>query len=289
MNEDFVLQYARLKVAEENCLARGVQVPPALRMRMHELEAIAKSRLTPQQLQAALHHVEVAKVRVRADAAREVAERRDKQVTQQVDGTVSSLTAGMLGRAGGLTRKELAAVAAGKALPKGQRMPQAQRDAIYRQQTRAFDPAGKGWGEAEWTKRLDALADATPEQFGALAKQYRADATALRATVDRWRTDRYEHGLRQRREASDRFRGTDPIADRPPNYEERRRATIVNAYLQHTADDIESDADGGRSDALDSFQERIDDSLRTETEPDGRLTRRAHIARAMEQHEQEIA
>jgi hypothetical protein len=282
---DVVRRYAQLQVLAENCRAYGRAVPAAVVQELHQLDAMARARLTPAQLQAAVHHVDVAKMQIRQEQGEARLRHSEQQAQQRIASALRGLTPGMAGRDRGLTLAELRDVAAGKQLPAAKRVTQEERDARIRDQTRKYDPAGQGWAEAEWARRLDELAEADPDRYQELAKGYSAPPEALRAAVGRWRNDRYEYSLARKREAADRERGHEGRPERAPNNDERRRAAVISAYMEHTAKDIEA----GDTDAIDDFDGRICDAYRDEKAPDGSLTRRAIISRAFEHHEQESA
>jgi len=71
-----------------------------------------------------------------------------------------------------------------------------------------------------------------------------------------------------------------------PNARDRRRASIVDSYMNATADSIERNALEGNetSKTMNEFLEYVPDHLLNE-EHDGKPTRRAQIARAMVEQE----
>jgi len=77
-------------------------------------------------------------------------------------------------------------------------------------------------------------------------------------------------------------RGTRPPDTHEPNDRDRRRAAVVDAYLQTSADAIDDDTrrNSESSELLDQLYDRVPEHLLNE-EHDGRPTRRAHIARAL--------
>lgn len=287
--KDIVGEYAQLAVMKEIYDAKGKRPPSDLVRRMQVIETTARARLTPQQFQAALHHVEQAKLHFNHEMQAQAQAREAAEAQAFADRATRDLTSGVVGQSRGLTRAQLSAVAAGRPLPAGPaKLTQAQRDAVFRDRTRAMDPAGKGWGEAEYERRMDALADATPEQFNKIASGYRAHPEQLRTAVRQWKGDRIEYGLMKRRQASDRFHGLEGERTREPNERDRRRATLVSAYLNQSADKIEEDTYRGRdSETLREVGDTRYRELISETEPDGRPSRRAYIAAAMAESENE--
>lgn len=276
---DIVGEYARLAVLRESIEASGRRPPADLIRRISQIETIARARLTPAQLAAATNHVEHAKLRIYEEqtAQREALTRAQAQ--EFADRTTRDLTAGIGGHSKGLTREQLAAAAQGKPIPKPKTMTQAERDAIFRDRTRAMDPQGKGWNEAEYERRMDALADASPQQFETLAKSYKADAAQLRRAADTWKGDRIEYAIKRRR-------GEDKPPERELNDAERRRLTLVNAFVEKSGDQIEDDLrHGRRSEVGKTLNDQVSDDYLNETGPDNQLTRRAHLSRAMEASE----
>lgn len=280
---DVVGEYARLAVLKERIEAKGQRPPSQLIVRMQQIETLARARLTPQQFQAAMTHVEHAKLNFSETLTAQEKAGEEARHKERADRITRELTAGLAGHGKGLSREQLRAVAEGKA-PRA-KMTQAERDALFRERTRAMDPAGKGWSEDEYARRMDALADASPERFAALAKGYRADPDGLRRAAKNWQTERVEYGLQKRREASDKLLGLSG-EPRTPTEADRRRASLVDAYLHHSAEDIDRDTRRGRvSETLRELEGTSYQQMTQETNPEGRPTRRAHIAAAMAESE----
>lgn len=279
---DVIGEYARLIVLRESAEAAGKRPPAELLRRIGEIETLARTRLTPDQLSAALGHVEHAKVRIYEEQAAARAAQVQASAKALADRTTRRLTAGVAGRLHGLTREQLTAAANGKPIPSGKHMTQAERDAAFRDRTRAIDPSGQGWAEAEYERRLNALADASPQEFDRLATGYRADPAQLRRAAAQWRKDRVEVGLRKRREEADRVRGLEK-PDRDLNENDKRRVALVSAFMEHAAEQIEDDTQRGRESTIArELGGHVGRDYLDETGPDDRLTRRAHLARAME-------
>jgi hypothetical protein len=248
---------------------------------MQRIEAFARANFTPLQLQNASRLVEAEKLRLMEGADAVSQERSTAAAHDSVSRMVRDMTPGMFGQPHA-TPEQVRAAAQGKKVPRFERKQatQAERDAAFRQRTRQIDPQGRGWTEAEWEKRMDALADASPEQFGRLASGYRADAQQLQRTARKWKNERIEHGLQKRAQERDRLRGVDKSETHEPNDRDRRRAALVTAFMDHSADAIEHDAHQGRISETSRFiNEDIHDDLLNEKDGEGHLTRRAHLAR----------
>lgn len=288
--QDLIGHAARLSVVRDAYVARGMAVPAHITASLQRIETLARARLSPAQLAAAMHHYEVARMQTQQEAYARQSEQIAARANAQVDQWFGKVTAGMLGQER-LTRDQVQALARGKEVPlRSKRMTQEQRDAAFRERTRTLDPRGNGWTEAEYAKRMDALADATPGTFGALAKGYTVDPSQLRKAANRWKDDRIGYELQKRREAADRSKGLD---NAPPvvTDRDRRRAALIEAYANASADEMERDVQHGRvGRASDSSRELNDElSLETlnETDNEGKLTRRAVMARALESQDSE--
>lgn len=276
-----IQRYAALAVAVQHNRAHGRQVHPAWISEMQRFEAFARANFTPQQLQNATRLVEAEKLRLMEGAEAVAQERTAANAYSSVARTVSEMTHGMFGQPHA-TPEQVRAAAQGKKVPRFERKQatQAERDAAFRQRTRHIDPQGRGWTEAEWEKRMDTLADASPEQFRRLAGSYRADPHELQRSARKWKHERIEHGLQKRAQERDRVRGVSTAETLEPNDRDRRRAALVTAFMDHSADAIETDARDGRVSETSRFiNEDISDDLLNETDGDGRLSRRAHLAR----------
>lgn len=278
---DIIGEYAKLAVLREQIEGKGLRPPSKLLERMQHIETLARARLTPEQFNAALNHVEHAKLHFRQELAAETQAGEAARMQARKDQITQQLSAGIAGHERGLTREQLQTIAKGKPLDPPKRITQKERDAAFRERTKALDPSGKGWTEAEYERRMDALADADPKQFEAMAKGYRADAKGLRQAVTNWKAERIEYGLQKRRQASDEFHGLSG-APREPNERDRRRAVLVDAFLDHSADAIEQDTlRGRRSPVLAELEDRKYERVIYETNADGSRPRRSHIAEAM--------
>ena len=283
---DVVQRYALLQCAVENAHAHGRRADPAFYREIQRIETMARVHFTPQQLQDVMHHVEVAKMHLKQ---REI-DSRDAAFTaytaRQIDRTARDLTRNTFG-GDGLSRRQLGEAArSGKrpATPRNDRLTQAERDQISREQSKRFDPAGRGWSEKEWVRRLDALVDAKPNQRAALTRQYR-DQANLQQLTNKWSNDRWEHGLAKRQAARDAEREKSRPREEAPkelNYQQRRRAVLAEAMMMQGADEMEeAGRRGERADPLELDGPSISASYLTETQPNGRPTRRAVLANAM--------
>lgn len=291
------IQYmARLQVAAERARQSRRPVDPRVLSEISRLEMFARANFNPQQMAAAAQLVEREKLNVLETEQRQNWERTQQTAERKVTASVREMTHGLLGQPHGGTMEQVRAIARGEKLapPTQKRETQVQRDARYRAATRNLDPRGKGWDEAETTRRMDAIADAKPGELTTMARAYEMPPERLRQTAMQWRGDRIAHGVERKRAERQLERERDqPRIAGPtePTESDRRRAAIVSAYVDNTADSIEADTRRGRrSETFDDFNEPISPELFTEADGEGTLTRRAHVARAFamsEQREQE--
>ncbi len=276
---DLIGRYAFLSVAAENCAARGVSLPPHLRQEMQHIETMAKARMSPQQLQSAVNHIEHAKLRLRTQAnelSRRVHEHDAKENTNR---KVKEMTAGMFGQPGGANKAQLDAYLSGQPIPSqgGHKPTPAQLDAAFRSYTRQTDPKGVGWGKKETERRMDELVDASPAEFERIVKRegYRKDPRQLREAASKWSGERIEQGLIERRTERSRIRNGEPEEkELVPNDRDKRRAVLVQSYLDTTADQIEEDTSNRKfSEVADDFADRMPASATEEPGRRGALAR----------------
>lgn len=287
-SQDMIQRYALLQCVAENSHARGQLVDPRVTSEMQRIENFAKVRMTPAQQREAMHHVEVAKMHIKQHEKETRAAHVTAYTGAKVDRMSRELTRNVDPRGQGFTRAQVAAIARGEPIPSDapKRLTQSERDAAVRDRTRWIDPAGVGWSEAEYERRMDALADAEPGKFESMAKSYKADPAQLRKAATQWRHDRIEHGLMKRAQARDQHNGLKP-SDAVIGDSERRRAVLADAVMEHTADEIEHDTrQGHASRAQYELEHSVSPELLNETNGDGELSRRAHIARAIDSQEQ---
>lgn len=276
---DIIGRYAALSVAADAYAARGQHPPEHIAREMQQIYTLAEARLTPQQLHAALGHVAQAKLRVQATQHEVNTRRLHENARIVTERAVREMTHGMFGQPDGISKAQLDAYMNGQPLPAGRRrQPTAQElDAHFRSATRANDPRGIGWGKKETERRLDELADASPEEFRAIVKRegYRKDPRELQKAARQWAGERIEQGLLERRQACDRQRGLEAPKTVEPNDRDKRRAAVVHSYLEATADELESATREGR--VSDEHYEIEDKFTPKETEG---TDRRAALARA---------
>lgn len=283
---DIIGRYAQLSVAADAYAAKGQHPPEHIVREMQQIYTTAEARLTPQQMQAALGHVAQAKMRVQAIEHEVNTRRLNENARVATERTVREMTHGMFGQPGGISQAQLFAYINGKPIPaEGRRRPTPQElEAAFRSATRANDPKGVGWGKKETERRLDELADASPEEFQAIVQRegYRKDPRELQKAARQWAGERIEQGLLERRQERDRQRGLQAPKTREPNERDKRRATIVHNYLESTADELESASHEGR--VSDESYELADKFTPKETEG---TDRRAALARAWNEQQSE--
>lgn len=253
---DVIGEYARLTLYAEQLQRSGQSVPVGVVRRIQAIESTARTRLTPAQLNEALHHVEVAKMRMLTEQQTQQREASQRDMQQRMDRTTREMTRGWLGARDGLTPEQYGAVLDGKPLvfPRA-RGTQAEVDARFRAQT--------GMTEDEYVRVFDELASADDKTLTRRAQELRTTPEHLRAAVDRWKNgEGVAHGLMKRR-----FERQAPERPITPDADTRRRAHVVDAFLKHSVEERNPDlipTDRVRSDSL------ADDSSR------------GHVARAME-------
>lgn len=259
---DVIAEYAQLSLRAEQLQRTGQRVPPGLIHRIQTIEATARTRLTPQQLEAAMQHVEAAKMRILSEQASHQREQGERDMQAMVDKKSRELTEGWLGQRDGLTAEQFRAVRDGKPLhfPRA-RGSQREIDATFR--------ASTGMTEDQYVKLFDQLVEGGEQAISAHARRTGTDVAALRSAVRRWSEgDAVAHGVMKRR--SERVRPSEPVvADR----DTRRRAHLVDAILSTSIDKNDP-----RIIPTDSIRE---DSLRDDSP-------RGHIARAMEAAERGV-
>lgn len=275
-----------LRALIEDAQFRGVPPNPEWVSRLQQLELWAQSRLTPQQLHRANLQAEQAKHEFRREVELASRAQQDDEARAQVDRSVREMTSGMLGHANGISLDQLRAIRGGKDVPRAEKARPSQEaiDAQWIKSTRHLDPKGKGWGEKEAIRRFDELADAKPEQFAKLARNFRGDVSSLRREVNFWSEQRIGYGVARKRFEQDIKRDR-PVPERTtePTARDSRRAAIVDAYMKTTGDQIERDSQRGHmSEAANDFNEV---PYQLNEEHNGRPTRRAQIAEALLQSE----
>ncbi len=286
-----------LRAAVSTWQAHGARVNPAWISEMNQIETWARGSLTPQQLGFTGRMVDQFTSRFIGAAERLIKSRAQANQTQwenwaerKMEGRVRDMTRGMLGQVNGLTRDQLQLLAQGKPVPRNTkpRLSQAGRDAEWRAATKQYDPAGRGWSEAETAALLDKAADATPDQLADMNKRNGVGIT--RDGAEKWKRDRIGVELAARRRAADERRGlksTQDVTAREPTSRERRRAMLTEGYLNLWGDQVEKDLKEGKdAHHSDAWREAVDAApayMREEKDPDGRPTRRAHLAHAMDE------
>jgi hypothetical protein len=276
-----------LRALIESPMMQGTQAQRDWQLEAQQLALWAQTNLTPEQLHRANLLAEQSKHEWIEHARRERAANINQEEGQRVEQSVREMTHGMLGQPQGISRAQLGAIRDGKDIPREHmpRFSQAAMDAHWKKVTRRYDPAGRGWGEKEAVRRLDALVDAPPERFAAEARNFRGDIALLRKEAKNWDENRIGYGLIRRRVDRDIQLGRQRQDTHEPNDRDRRRAAVVDAYLKTTADAMDRDSSAGeQSETYREFAERVPDNLLNE-EHDGKPTRRAQIARAMVEQE----
>jgi hypothetical protein len=277
---DMIGRYAYLSVVSDGLSARGQPVPWNITQEMQHIATMAKARLSPQQMRDATTHVEHAKLRLmnRTMALKQHA--IEEAAEENANRAVKTMTAGMFGQPGGATKAQLDAYLNGQPIPSQiKRRPTEQElDAAFRSFTRQNDPKGVGWGKKETERRMDELADASPSEFVAIVQRegYRKDMRTLQQATSQWRGERIEQGLIERRaERSAKRYGEPEEKELVPNDRDKRRAVLVQSYLDTTADAIDEDT------AHERFSETADDFAGLATEREMQEPgRRGALARA---------
>jgi hypothetical protein len=219
---DFIGEYARLSVAAERLQKMGRPVPPKVIHRMQVIEATAKTRLPPHALEAAMQHVEAAKMRLLSEAEAHAREQHEKESQVAADAMARRLTRGWLGEANGLSAEQFRAVRDGKPITiKSERPPQARVDEAFRKRI--------GMSEAEYLGTMNRQTEANESEFFEKAAELKVNPDDLRRYVRKWNEGEglaYELKKRRAGDGSEDEKVT-------PDADTRRRAQVVDAFIEH--------------------------------------------------------
>lgn len=269
----------------EEAQMRGLQPDREWVVRAQQLELFGQTHFTPQQLQRANFMAEDAKHEFRNEVTRQERAQQAEETNALVDRSVREMTHGMLGQPHGISPDQLRAIREGKDIPRADRPRRSQEalDTHWRNMTKRLDPKGKGWDEKEAVRRLDELVDAKPEQRARLAREFRSGVN-LEREATKWDEQRVAYGVMRKRAERDIHQGRRAPETAEPNSRDRRRAAIVDSYLKTTGDQIDQDSQRGLvSETANDFEEV---PYQLHEEHDGKLTRRAQIAQALQDSEE---
>lgn len=282
MNLPNVREYAKAVMTAQQYMAANQPVPLELQQYIHNVTREAE-HLSPRVKQIAMRAVE-------RNIAEMTAEQQSAASEQAVATAIRNATKANFGTSmagsklsNGLNPEQL------KQLAKGQdvtiksdrkKFNAAEADAKTRAVTKSIDPKGKGYSLNEWENRLEELAFALrshdEERFTRLAKAYNADEDTLRDAARNWNRSSMGYHLERHRaekQSDDDF--TIPATD-----ENQRRAEITKNIIEHIPDDYDDGVALSMADAIDPSYLEYD---RDEED----VSRRGHIARAMERLEAE--
>jgi len=269
---DTVYRYAQLKYVADLYSRQGLPIPYKVARDMVNIEAEARAKFTPAQLDEIMAtHVAQAGFRV-AYEHEHAMEARDRQNLEgAADRFAREATQGMFGQRDGLSSDQWAELhATGKVTFPSTKIDPTQADAAIRQSTKRLDPTGKGWSKKEWIAKLDALTDARnrrdQKSFDRVAAGIQQDPKELAKAADDWATQRIIYGLKERADARDD--GEDEVVE--ADEQTKRKMDVTDAYL--------SEVEEGRVDPQHSSGSLSDDYLNDDT-------MRGDIARAMQAHE----
>lgn len=229
---DLIAYYSRLLFQAEVYQASGRRVPTAIQSELYALEAHGRATLSPQQLGVVQDHVNVAKANFHKQLQTHMQQENARKVAEGTDALSKEVTSGLLGRGEGLTAAQYREVnRTGKVTFPSKRLPQHERDAIIREQTKAFDPKGVGYTEKVWADRMDAIADASAETRAKYADYHRMPHAEMEETAKKWQTQRFEYGMDKRMQAK---ASPEPVT-RVADDSDKRRLAVTNAYLHHAS------------------------------------------------------
>lgn len=266
---DLVGQYAELALAAETFLSAGRPVPFELSQAIQRIEARAGQVMSPAQIDSALQHVEAAKIRILSVEQVGHSDRMERDA----DAIAKDTTTGMAGQSDGLTRKQLQAVAEGKSLrvtPPHEVFDPKKANATVRQQTKKFDPAGKGYNLKQWEDKLEGLVSVADDdaKIKRAAQSMGVTEAELRRTLNDWDNTRYDYEMRKRNAVS----ATPKEEVFKPTDDDQRRAVVTQAYFDSV--------DGSNEDQMDTLMGDVSsESLEDES-------MRGDVARAYVQEEE---
>lgn len=234
MTESIFQRYGRLLAARDVAKSKSMQLAPQIARELTALETWARANFNSQELARAAqlgaqwqsHYQDQYGKAQRAALEKSGAEAAQAKVRDY---------------AGNLTREQIAARARGEKIEPTKRATQAERDQMIREQTKAL--VGKGLSESQWAARMNALSEASPQEFEKLAKEYKTEPAKLRAVVDEWDKGEFlEHGLaakrREREDHKARFNGEEKLEARElPEVGGQRKAQLVETSLRAEADE----------------------------------------------------
>lgn len=282
--QDLIQRYAELEASQVIAQRTGMKFPLEMAQEMGRIEALAKSRFTPDQLAQAMQHVEHAKTEAFARYGAIAKSQREAEFKKGMDKLARSLTKGVVGQTNGLSADQFKELRdEGRVTLPSKRIGKHDADTIIRVHTARFDKSGEGYTKAEWTKRLDAMTDAlvvkgNEEAFQELASQYNAEPDVLRKAAKDWAHGRIAVGMDERRNAKV---STEPEV-LEPNDHERRRTQIADAWLTSLPEDVKTPREAKQVES--EFASMRGDLSKEYTEDKGL---RGDVARAFERAERE--
>jgi hypothetical protein len=275
--QKLIREYAHCEHEASIYQAHSQPVPAHIQRRIIDIEAWARVNVHPAHLQAAIQEKDHYVAHLKQEHIKLETAHNNQLKQATLEKAVGRVTQGMLGQ-DKLTPQQLRAIVTKQPLrariPRQQQLTQAQRDEQTRNATKMYDPAGKGWTEKQFFKRMDDLADANEAEFAKLVRGYGVDPTHVRKFANDWKSQRVEFALKQR--MADRH-GDDtpgPLLDKVDD-RDHRRAVLATAMLA----DAGEQAERGDSSNLDGFIEETPTPLLEES------GRRGDVARAFEQLE----
>jgi hypothetical protein len=277
--ENVVGRYAHLTLARDRFTAAQKPVPPALMREIQQIEAQAQARMSPQQLQHALHFVEQEKVRLLQQERQDQAA-HDSRVAQQA-AQLRQMNADTLARRFGRNAdldvrnaEEFNRIRKGLPLKRGTPKPAPIDPGLLEQATqnatRHLDLKGKGFTAKEWIEKLEWLWEYHgTHDFRAKAKQI-----GLRPSQD------LDHAMARYKEQElvERLAGPKEYKVAPTE-QDRRKAIITATMAEHLAK-------SGSDRELDDFHRPGDfrEARRIHEDPTETDSLRGDISRALMEH-----
>lgn len=284
MNQQPIQRYALLRAQAQRFLASRQPIPGPLMAEMQQIEAQAKTVLSPQQMTAAMHFVEHETTRILKDEAskNEQAAAHEHRLTrameQQNRDTISRrMTKSLNITEDGLNEQEWDRAIKGLPVKRNVQdkteLDQKVVDQATRNATKHLDAKGQGWNEKQWRGKLESLSGFvnTNSWASRLRMAGIKDHPDLEKAVGRYESEWISGEMERRRPSA----GETEV----PTERSSRRAVIAKAFMD---DRLEH---GSRQDILDLTKDELTrEAERISSDEYESKTMRGDIADAVLQH-----